>query len=98
MNRATELKTSEKTYLLYYDNRAYRAFEKHALHGLAAMETDSVGELTLMLWAGLLRHQPEATMEIADSIIDDLGYEAVMEVMAPAMEQSPPFRKRSAHA
>lgn len=98
MTKTTDLKTGERTYALYYDNQAYRKLEERIQHGLASMKTDSIGELTAMLWVGLLRHQPAATMETADSIIDDLGYEAVMEAVSIAIEQSPPFRKRSANA
>ena len=93
MNTPTEIKTSEKTYLLYYDNRAYRKMEEQTGHPFARFQHESINEMTSLLWAGLLRHQPKATIETADEIIDDLGYETVMGIVVKVVEQSPPFQK-----
>jgi len=93
MNTPTEIKTSNKTYLLYYDNRAYRKMEEQTGHPFARFQHESISEMTSLLWAGLLRHQPKATVETADEIIDDLGYEVVMGIVVKAVEQSPPFQK-----
>ena len=93
MNTPTEIKTSDKAYLLYYDNRAYRKMEEQTGKPFARFQHESISEMTSLLWAGLLRHQPKATIETADEIIDDLGYETVMQIVVKAVEQSPPFQK-----
>jgi len=93
MNTTIELKTGKQAYLLYYDNRAYRKMEEQTGHPFARFQHESINEMTTLLWAGLLRNHPKATIETADDIIDDLGYEAVMGIVVKAVEQSPPFQK-----
>ena len=87
-----EIKTSTSTHKIYYDNQALRRLEDFTGVAFMSLKYESLKEMTQLLWAGLLRHQPEATLETADSIIDDLGYESVMEIVVKAVEQSPPFR------
>ncbi|HSW64948.1 MAG TPA: hypothetical protein VLH56_16800 [Dissulfurispiraceae bacterium] len=94
MNTSVEIKTSTESYQLYYDNRAFRRLEEHTARDFAQLSHTNLSELTAMLWVGLLRYQPKATMETADGILDDLGYAAVMDIVVKAIEDSPPFRKR----
>lgn len=96
MNSSVEIKTSTESYQLYYDNRAFRMYENKTQRTLAQLQDGRISEMTALLWAGLLRHQPAATLETADSIIDDLGYEEAMKIVMAAVEQSPPFRGRNA--
>ncbi|MBT9134875.1 MAG: hypothetical protein DDT38_01617 [Firmicutes bacterium] len=84
----------KREYTLYFDNRAFRVAEKEMGHSLASMK-DGIGNLTLLLHAGLLRYHPSATLEIVDDIVDELGYEKMSEVLGEAIEQSPPLRKRT---
>lgn len=97
MNTVRELNTSKGAYKIFYDNAAFRWLEEKTGKGFAALKYDSINEITLLLWASLLRHQPDTTIHTADEIIDDLGHEAVLEVLTEAFEDSPPFRRRPAN-
>ncbi|MBT9156799.1 MAG: hypothetical protein DDT37_01789 [Firmicutes bacterium] len=56
---------------------------------------DSIGDVTLLLHAGLLRHQPQIKLEKVDEIVDELGYEKIADILGEAMAASPPLRKRT---
>lgn len=96
MNTPTELKAEGRTYLLYYDNHAYRRLEESTGRPFATLNYSSFRDLTALIWAGLLRHEPTATIETADAIVDAVGYEMVADIVVRAIEQSPPFRRKSA--
>lgn len=96
MNTATELKTSTETYRIYYDNKAFRWLEEKTGRPFLELNYKSMRDLTVLLWAGLLRYHPQATVETADEVLDALGYEEAMNVVVRAAEQSPPFRQKSA--
>ena len=70
-------------------------FEGQTGKSFVQLQDGRISEITALVWAGLLRYQPTTTMETADSIIDDLGYETTVEIMMKAVEQSPPFQKKS---
>ncbi|MBT9156630.1 MAG: hypothetical protein DDT37_01618 [Firmicutes bacterium] len=91
MDIGTKFSALKREYTLYFDNRAFRCAEKNLGHPLSAMQ-DSIGSLTILLHAGLLRHHPSATIEIVDDIIDDLGYEKITDIVGEAMAVSPPLR------
>ncbi|MBT9156822.1 MAG: hypothetical protein DDT37_01813 [Firmicutes bacterium] len=97
MNTGTKFTTLDREYTLYFDNRAFRVAEKAMGHSLAAM-ADGIGNLTLLLQAGLSRHHPSITLENVDDIIDDLGYEKMTEILGEAMVASPPLRNRTSPA
>ncbi len=94
MDTGTKFLALKREYTLCFDNRAFRYAEKTLGHSLSAMQ-DSIGNLTILLHAGLLRHHPSAILELVDDIIDDLGYEKITELLGEAMEASPPLRKRT---
>ncbi len=94
MNTGIRFTALEKEYTLYFDNRAFRVAEKAMGHSLSALQ-DSIGSLTMLLHAGLLRYQPQITLDQVDEIVDELGYEKIAEVLGEAMAASPPLRKRA---
>ncbi|MBT9143625.1 MAG: hypothetical protein DDT29_02033 [Dehalococcoidia bacterium] len=94
MNTGTKFTALDREYTLYFDNRAFRVAEKTMGHSLGALQ-DSIGDVTLLLHAGLLRHQPQITLEKVDDIIDDIGYERVADILGEAMAASPPLRSRT---
>ncbi len=94
MDIGTKFSALKREYTLYFDNRAFRCAEKNLGHPLSAMQ-DSIGNLTILFHAGLLRHHPNAILELVDDIIDDLGYETISDILGEAMEASPPLRKRT---
>ncbi len=59
MNTGTRFFALKSEYTLFFDNRAFRQAEKAMGHSLSAMQ-DSIGSLTILLHAGLLRHHPSA--------------------------------------
>lgn len=95
-----ELHARGRRYVLHFGNLAYRRFEREAGHPLPGLRVADAGvtDLTVLLWAGLLAYSPEATMETADEIMDELGYAAVGEVLGPALADSPPLARRTSPA
>ncbi|MBT9134778.1 MAG: hypothetical protein DDT38_01520 [Firmicutes bacterium] len=94
MNTGTKFIALDREYTLYFDNRAFRQTEKIMGHSLGAM-TDGIGNLTVLMHAGLSRHHSSITLENVDDIIDDIGYEKVAEILGEAMAASPPLRSRT---
>lgn len=94
MDAGAILKTSAKAYTITLDNRAFRNLERELGKPFLAVR-DSIGDWSAVLLAGLKKHHPEATMDTADEIIDDIGYEAVIKLLGEVLEKSPPFRRRS---
>ncbi len=94
MQVEVEFSAGGKKYKLFFDNRAFRTVEKSMGRPLSLMQ-DSVSDFTILLHAGLGRHHPELSADDVDEIINELGYDAMMEVLSEAIKESPPLRKRT---
>ena len=89
-----EIEALGRTWRLLFNNRAYRTMEKELGYELAKVR-EGVHEVTVLLWGGLLAHHPDATLQTADEIIDELGYETIAGVISEALQQSPPLARKT---
>lgn len=79
-----------KTYKLHYGNRAFRRAETALAKPFAEINLERLQELTVMVWAGLLRFQPDIAIDEVDDIIDAIGYERIGLDVAEAIARAFP--------
>lgn len=79
------IEANEKTYRLYYGNRAFRLAELKMEKPWLQANTDLRQDVTILIWAGLQQHHPELTLEETDELIDAVGFGNVMTVATRAM-------------
>lgn len=85
-----EIKTEKLTYKLYYNNKAFRFLEREIGKPLSKIQ-EGINDLTYMLWAGLKHFHPEATIDTADEIIDEIGLDIVVEIVTSAIGDARPL-------
>lgn len=93
-NDVHEIEACGKTWKLHYNNRAFREIENELKTPISKIEY-GFHSTTVMLLAGLRVNHREATMIRADAIIDELGLEAVVDIVAPAVLDAAPFGPKS---
>lgn len=102
--REVPLKVGDATYILYGGNRALRMIERDTGKSVVALFSEQglaeigVGTLTSITWALLTRHHPDLTVDDVDDIIDDAGYDKVMDAIGKALEHAFPDAKAQASA
>lgn len=69
-----------------------RSAESESGGGLVRLRKLSFSETTTLLWAGLLRHEPTVAMRMVDGIVDEIGYGATLDAIAPALVNARPFQ------
>lgn len=91
-----ELKVGEKSIEIKYNNYAFRRIEKTLGISIPKMAEKMMNnelgfnEITILLWAGLLANNKEASIEDADKIIDDVGYEDIIIAITDAINEYNP--------
>lgn len=99
MNDRFDFEALGKTWSLIFNNRAWRNVEQRTgKYGSLLMSQEeglSFTEYTILTLCGLAHRHPDITMDKVDEIIDDLGYEALLEIVKSAVELSPPLRQRT---
>lgn len=102
--REVPLKAGDATYTLYGGNRALRMIERDTGKSVIVLFSEQglaeigIGTLTSITWALLSRHHPDLTVDHVDDIIDEVGYDEVMEAIGEALEHAFPDAKAQASA
>lgn len=104
-NPDRSIKVGDKTYTLRLSVRAMIALQDH--YGLKSMtevgqHLEGLGEdvtpqdLVAVLWAALRTHHPDVDMDCALDILDELGIQAMQEVLGDAFAAASPDKEGDA--
>lgn len=89
-SREVSFEAEGKRYTLRYGNRALRMAEKELGKPFTAMDDGTLGDLTVLVWAGLQHHHPDMTIDDVDEIFDAVGYQELGALSAQAVEAAFP--------
>lgn len=89
-DREVVFEAGGKSYRLVFGNRALRLVEKQLGRSFTEIDEGSINDLTVLIWAGLQRYQPELGIEDVDDLIDEVGYAALGSLVEKAMSAALP--------
>lgn len=89
-DREQAIEVGDKKYTLVFGNRALRLAEKEGGKPFGKFDFESVGDVSILIWAGLQSKQPDLSLDDVDDIIDDVGYETLTVIAADAITRAFP--------
>lgn len=95
-SREVSFEADGKRYTLRYGNRALRWAEKELGKPFTQMDEGTLGDLTVLVWAGLQQYHPELSIDDVDEIFDAVGYQQLGEMSARAVQAAFPAARDGA--
>jgi len=95
-SREVSFEAEGKRYTLRYGNRALRMAEKELAKPFTQMDEGTLGDLTVLVWAGLQHYHPDLGIDDVDEIFDVVGYQELGELSAQAVQAAFPKAREGA--
>ena len=70
--------------------------EKELGKPFSQMDDGTLGDLTVLVWAGLQHHHPELSIDDVDEIFDVVGYQELGQLSAQAVQAAFPAAREGA--